>query len=74
MALRSIPASLSLIPIPLRERLYSLKLWQPGRVKWATCFRDLPFASVAASYLNELSTHTKTSMFHVKHSRLLQTS
>lgn len=34
----------------------------------------LPFAGVAASYLNELSTHTKTSMFHVKHSRLLQTS
>ena len=26
------------------KRLYFLKLWQLGRVKWATCFRDLPFA------------------------------
>jgi len=45
ISLYNAQTDLSLIPIPLLgKRLYFLKLWQLGRVKWATCFCDLPFA------------------------------
>ena len=45
ISLYNAQTDLSLMPIPLLgKRLYFLKLWQLGRVKWTTCFCDLPFA------------------------------
>ena len=78
MTLHNIPASLSLIDSVAGKRLYSLKLWQPGRVKWTTCFRDLPFAwmSFPSTQNVDVSRETRLAaidvvkqkpVFHVKH-------